>query len=462
MRCFSSLGCLRELWIAATLFLGFAPCIQAAATPVSFSKEVAPIFARSCNGCHHPGKEKGGLDLTSFAALSKGGKHGAIFVPGKSSDSRLLTSVRGPEPEMPKNGDPLSPVECSVLERWIAEGAHDDTPAVVSEPPNPPIYTSPPAISSIAYSPNGQILAVAGFHEVLLLSTNQYQAYARLVGSATRIESFEFSSDGRQLAVAAGVPGVFGEIQIWDIDTQKQLHAYRVAYDSVFGVHWSPDLTRVAFGCADKTVRILEVASGKELVRFDQHSDWVFGVVFVNSGKQVVSGSRDRSLKLIDASSGALLDILNRDTEPIQCLAKHPKEDWVVFGSDVRPRLYKAVAKASNIDPNADPNAIREFENFENGVTALAFSGDGKWLASTGNPAGEVRIHDVANSQRKAILRGHEGVVFSLSFSPDGSQLATAGTEGKLRIFEWSKERLVQQLIPVPITAKRQPTTAVR
>ncbi len=437
------------LWLGA---VGLAFPLEAAEPPVSFSRDIAPIFARSCNGCHHPGKEKGGLDLTSFASLARGSKHGGLFEPGKIEDSNLLENIQGPDPAMPKTGDPLSPAQTALIARWIHEGAPDDTPPESTEPPKPPVYTSPPIITALGYSPDGQFLAVAGFHEVLLLSATNQQPVARLVGKATRIESIGFSPDGHLLAVAAGSPGLFGEIQIWDTATARELHAHKIGYDSVYGVHWSPDATRVAFGCADKTARILQVADGKELVKFDQHSDWVFGAVFVNGGKQIVSGSRDRSLKLIDATTGALVDILNRDTEPVLSLAKHPREDWVVFGSEVRPRLYKTQAKTDHNDPNADPNAIREFENFENGVTAVAFSPDGKWLASTGSPAGEARVYDVSNAQRKAILRGHDGIVFALSFSPDGTRLATAGYEGEVRIFDWAKERLLTKFVPVPIS----------
>ena len=42
--------------------------------PLSYYKEVFPIFKRSCTGCHHPGKLKGELDLTTYAAFQKGGK----------------------------------------------------------------------------------------------------------------------------------------------------------------------------------------------------------------------------------------------------------------------------------------------------------------------------------------------------------------------------------------------------
>lgn len=430
--------------------------------PVSYFREIAPIFVQSCRGCHHPGKLKGGLDLSSFDGLNKGGKHGPVLTPGEIKESPLLNSIQGPDATMPKNGDPLSARECALLERWIREGALDDSPPVTHAPPQPPIYTAPPVITALAYSPDGGKLAVAGSREVLLLNATNHQIEARWVGASSRVESFEFSPDGRHLAVAAGTPGIRGEIRIWELASGLETHAYPVAFDSVYGVHWSPDGTRVAFGCADKTARILRVSDGRELVKFEQHSDWVFGAVFVKNGTQIVSGSRDKSLKLVDAQNGALLDILNRDSEPIQCLARHPQEDWVIFGSEVRPRLYRATAKADNMDPNADPNAIREFQHFDQGVTAVVFSPDGKWLAATGGPAGEVRVHEVANAQRKATLRGHDGLVFGLSFNPDGTQLATAGYEGKVRIFDWAKERLVAAFIPVPISTNGPVTASAK
>src|SRR5579863_5213257 len=96
--------------------------------PVDYYREVVPILKRSCTGCHHPGKLKGELDLTTFAAFQKGGKHGAGFTPGNPAASRVIDEVNGEEPSMPKEGDPLSKTELTLLQRWIQEGAKDDTP----------------------------------------------------------------------------------------------------------------------------------------------------------------------------------------------------------------------------------------------------------------------------------------------------------------------------------------------
>src|SRR6266404_1929199 len=83
--------------------------------PVSYFHDLRPIFKRSCTGCHHPGKLKGELDLTSFGAFQKGGKHGPGFKPGEPSASRVLEEVSGNEPSMPKEGDPLSKGEVELI-----------------------------------------------------------------------------------------------------------------------------------------------------------------------------------------------------------------------------------------------------------------------------------------------------------------------------------------------------------
>ena len=58
--------------------------------PVSYQKDIKPLFTATCNGCHRPEKSKGDLDMTTHAALMKGGKHGSSVVPGEPGKSKLL------------------------------------------------------------------------------------------------------------------------------------------------------------------------------------------------------------------------------------------------------------------------------------------------------------------------------------------------------------------------------------
>ena len=121
----------------------------AADAPVSWFKDVTPIFKRSCNGCHNPNKTKGGVDTSTYALFAKPGKNGPNYIVGDPAKSILITEVGGKEPSMPKEGDPLSPAEVALLERWIREGAKDDTPADAYSTR----ITAPPAICGVVFQP---------------------------------------------------------------------------------------------------------------------------------------------------------------------------------------------------------------------------------------------------------------------------------------------------------------------
>ena len=97
----------------------------AAATPVSYRKDVKPLLALKCAKCHSDHDIQSGFDVTSVAAMLKGGtKAGAALLVGKPDDSPLLKYLDGRlQPQMPKKGDPLKPAEIAMIRTWIAEGA---------------------------------------------------------------------------------------------------------------------------------------------------------------------------------------------------------------------------------------------------------------------------------------------------------------------------------------------------
>lgn len=111
--------------------------VTAAAEPVDFAREVQPIFAEHCLGCHGAEKQKSGYRLDVKGTAFAGGDTGeAAIIPGKPELSPLLRVVSGADKEMfmpPKKSDakPLDTQQIAVLERWIREGAAwpEDAPA---------------------------------------------------------------------------------------------------------------------------------------------------------------------------------------------------------------------------------------------------------------------------------------------------------------------------------------------
>ena len=86
------------------------------------------------------------------------------------------------------------------------------------------------------------LLAVAGFHEVLLHKGDGSGLVARLVGLSERVQSVAFSPDGKWLAAAGGSPGRFGEVQLWDVGTRKLKLSIPVTFDTLYGAVETEDI----------------------------------------------------------------------------------------------------------------------------------------------------------------------------------------------------------------------------
>jgi mono/diheme cytochrome c family protein len=195
--------------VAAALFISFAaahvPVVNAQAQAkkdkepetVSYYKDVRPILQQHCQGCHQPAKAQGGFLMINYADLfKKSDKDNPGVVAGHPEQSEILRQITpqaGKRPEMPRGKDPLSDRDVRLITRWISQGAKDDTPAsahaIVVDMEHPPSYELAPVITSLAYSPDNSLLAVAGYHEVLLCKADGSGVAARLVGLSERIQS---------------------------------------------------------------------------------------------------------------------------------------------------------------------------------------------------------------------------------------------------------------------------------
>jgi WD40 repeat protein len=431
---------------------------------ISYFKDIRPIFVQNCQGCHQPAKAEGGMVMTTYSDLLKKGDSDEPGVvpgePGKSLVFTMVTPQNGKPALMPRGKDPLTDYDVKLIKRWIAEGAKDDSPSTgpVVDSDHPPSYELPPVITAIAYSPNSKLLAVSGFHEILLHKADGSGLEARLVGLSERVQSLAFSPDGKWLAATGGSPGRFGEVQVWDVAKKRLKMSVPVTFDTVYGASWSPDGTKIAFGCADNSVRAIDAATGKQVLFQGGHGDWVLGTVFSKDGSHLVSISRDRSMKLTEVGTERLVDNITSITPGalkggLLAVDRYPgKDDLLIGGADGVPKLYQMYrTKPRKIGD--DFNFIRSFEPLPGRIFAAKFNADGTLIivGSSKDGAGEVRIYQSADSKLVAKLEGESGAVYAVAFRPDGAEVASAGFDGLVRLNDPKTGKLIREFVPVPM-----------
>ncbi len=484
---------LPRLWVlvllaALTNSASAQPNAEPAEGPVSYFKEVRPIFLTNCQGCHQPAKAQGGYIMTEFAQLLKPGETGKPgIVPGKPEQSYLLDEIRVKDGkhEMPKNRDALNSKQFALIERWIKEGAKDDTPAsaretVTVDEEHPHQYLAPPVVTTLAFSPDGQILAVNGYHEVLLHSADGSKLLARLIGVSEQVRSIAFSPDGKWLAVAGGSPGRFGEVQIWDVDRRKLKSSTPVTFDTLSGVSWSPDGKLIAFGCTDNTVRAIDADTGKQVLQMGTHSDWVLTTEFSQDGIHLVSGGRDMTVKLTDVATQRFIDnvtsitpgalkggVMTIDRRPMKekKMQKVPADtpgakpnvydEILSAGSDGIPRLYK-MHREKKREIGDDSNKVAQFPAMPGRVSCAKFNPDGTQFAAVSSldGSGEVSVYTIEGA-KKLVCEKVTGPAYTVAWKPDGSVIASAGFDGTIWLHDSKTGKLIKQFLAVPLTQKK-------
>ncbi len=231
----------------------------------------------------------------------------------------------------------------------------------------------------VAFSPRGDLLATGAGQQIRLWRTGTWD----LVGQfdlAGFIQVLTFSPDGTRLAALVRP----GQVAVWALDRRTVIYqndGVRLGDASVGKMQFSPDGRALIIGDWRGRLQVINLASGTTDVGIaDAHPEGITSVAWSPNGSVIASGSgfSGGPVRLWEAASGKLLG---------------------------------------------------ELKGHSSWICNLVFSADGQRLYSASADQ-TIRIWDVERRQRVATLRGSTDVVYGLALSPDGTTLASGSKDG--------------------------------
>ena len=355
---------------------------------------------------------------------------------------------------------------------------------------------------SIDYSPEGDLLTVVkDWHKTIRIRNYETdEEIAVLKEHDERVDVTTFSPDKTTLATS----DVNGAIRLWNIESGELLMKLKGGVHVPVSIALSPDGTTLAMPKRDKGLQFWDRYKNR-IVTFPLKSDeddfWEPNTFAFSPKWRYIASGAWRKIRLWDTENEKYIAILTTDDNSFEVggivfspdgktLAAKQRHGYKILLWNTRTREQIATLKghsdkihAITFSPDGallascsgqwyeDDNAIRLWktktgkqhakitnvviENLKKGtraVTAIAFSPDGKTIASTDTSC-DVTLWDVRSEKQKTILKalpGHRNSYYpnnyALTFSPDGTTLVSTGRSATINVWNVETEKLQNSL----------------
>jgi mono/diheme cytochrome c family protein len=344
------------------------PAATTAADEVTWD-EVRGVFQKRCFACHRGEQARGGLDLSTVAAIRAGSTSGAAVVSGKPEESLIYTlPAHLEDPKMPPSGNKLPQRELDIISRWIQGGLSEKVRE--SSAPNPatrpaaggrrmsparpgmasaarpqiaaspfpaaaadsssittnPVFVSPVrhqrrAITAMAASPVSSLLAVPGNREVFVFDWSDQSLHQKIAFPYGDVFTLRFSTDGSLLIVGGGVGAESGRAAGFNVLTGEQVFLTGEESDVVLTADLAPNGRYLAVGGPFRKVRVYDTTSGQLTAEITKHTDWVLQLAFSHDNLLLASADRFGAVLVSEPASGKEFASLRGHSGPISGLA---------------------------------------------------------------------------------------------------------------------------------------------
>jgi RNA polymerase sigma factor (sigma-70 family) len=283
-------------------------------------------------------------------------------------------------------------------------------------------------------SPDGKRLAVAGEDKIIRVwDVETAKELYRLPAARYEVRCIAFAPDGKLLAT-----GDHGVAHLWDAATGKELKALPVPNHSVASLAFTPDSKTLVTGSLYEDIRVWEVPGGRLLRAFVHRAEE--GLEFLPDGRTLFAGrgGQRNTVHFLDAVTGKEVRRFEGHDSRAEAVAFSPDGRLVATGAMGSDPIHLWEAATGKL-----VRLLGESEHAPS-AWALAFSPDGKLLAS-GGYAGQVALRDVASGQVVRAFKAHDHNVTALAFSSDGKALASGSYDGTVCVTDLASGKEVRK-----------------
>lgn len=435
--------------LLSILLLSIVPSALAAVD----AKPALRVIRDHCVGCHKPGKAKGGLLLTTYEKMMKGGDNGVPIVPGKGTDSLLYQCVlKNGDPHMPPKKQ-LADAEMAALKAWIDGGAPWDA-GVFDEPPAPknvklaPMPSAYTPVLALALAPDEKRLALARGNAVVLIDLTKPErpVLGKLEGQTEPVQSVAWSPDGKWI-----VSGGWQRILVWDAATMKQARSLSAAFVGNITALAIDPASKLLFAADGEPggagfIRKFDLADGKLLATWKAHEDTVYSLRISPKGDRLLSGGADKLAKLWDTTTQKLVSFFEGHTNHILS---------AVFNKDATQIATAGADKEVKVWEVSSGNQEVKLGDKKTVYTALAWSPDGKSLAAitdkgTGAVYTDLQKHsgtERSETGKERKLGSVDQMLTSVVITADSKSVFAGSFNGKVYVWDASSGKATGEIV---------------
>ncbi|MDR1174304.1 MAG: caspase family protein [Treponema sp.] len=298
---------------------------------------------------------------------------------------------------------------------------------------------------SVAISRNGRTFVGGTQQGVYVIDRESGEKLRTLSGTVDYVRAARFSPDGRQIMFELRHGNESG---IWDIAGGRLQKATKGSGGTINEAYSYDGAKSVSVFLTGNMITIRKTGTGEELKEFEQEGASFNAAAFSPDGKQVViAGDGDAATGNIRiwepglAGNGKIIRSFARDDT--YSVTYSPDGNRIVSGHDSDIKIW-------NPETGREQRILR---GHTNRITTVAFSRDGKYLAS-GSRDTTIRIWDPESGKELLGISDNTGRVFSVAFSPDGKRLVAGSYDGSVYLYDITdpergsaKNRRIVQLV---------------